>query len=149
MTMSQIFAGTFASILLVAISLFLHSNVLRATSAYVASPHPMLPRPMITVMTVIFMIHTVEIILFALAYFAMASMGMGELSGAHNSTPSDYFYFSIATYSTLGIGDITPTGAIRMVAGVEALAGLLLIAWSASFTYLMMERLWANDRGDA
>ena len=27
-------------------------------------------------------------------------------------------------------------------AGVEALNGLLLIGWSASFTYLAMERYW-------
>jgi hypothetical protein len=29
-----------------------------------------------------------------------------------------------------------------MIAGVEALVGLLMIGWSASFTYLMMERFW-------
>ena len=29
-----------------------------------------------------------------------------------------------------------------MIAGVEALNGLLLIGWSASFTYLAMERYW-------
>ncbi len=32
---------------------------------------------------------------------------------------------------------------MRIVAGIEALTGLLLIAWSASFTYLTMERLWS------
>ncbi|MFL0357637.1 potassium channel family protein [Erythrobacter sp. GH1-10] len=143
--MNQVFAGTVISILLVAASLSIHSRVLRATSGYVESPHPLLPRPMITVMTVIFLIHMLEIALFAMAFYAMGATGLGELTGAYSSTPTDYFYFSIATYSTLGIGDITPSGAIRMVAGVEALAGLLLIAWSASFTYLMMERLWAND----
>lgn len=96
-------------------------------------------------MTVIFVTHLLEIALFAAAFYVMGNVGLGGLSGAYSSTPADYFYFSIATYSTLGIGDIAPEGAMRMVAGVEALAGLLLIAWSASFTYLMMERLWASE----
>ena len=56
-----------------------------------------------------------------------------------------HFYFSIASYTTLGIGDILPHGNIRIVAGLEALNGLVLVAWSASFTYLIMERLWGRQ----
>jgi hypothetical protein len=37
---------------------------------------------------------------------------------------------------------VTPYGSVRLLAGVEALNGLLLIAWSASFLYLEMERYW-------
>ena len=143
--MNYIFAGTIISILLVAASLYLHFAVLRATSKTIGDPKITFRRPMMSVMSVIFLIHIVEIMLFAAAFYIMGRTGLGELSGAYNATPADYFYFSIATYSTLGIGDIIPQGAIRMVAGVEALAGLLLIAWSASFTYLMMERLWADE----
>ena len=32
----------------------------------------------------------------------------------------------------------------RLIAGVEALTGLLMIGWSASFTYLEMERFWRH-----
>ena len=42
----------------------------------------------------------------------------------------------------MGFGDLTPTGPLRMLAGVEALNGLLLIGCSASYTYLAMERFW-------
>ena len=31
-----------------------------------------------------------------------------------------------------------------MLAGGEALNGLLLIGWSASYTYISMERFWRN-----
>jgi hypothetical protein len=31
---------------------------------------------------------------------------------------------------------------VRLIAGVEALTGLLMIAWSASFTYVAMEKFW-------
>jgi len=54
-------------------------------------------------------------------------------------------YFSAETYTSLGFGDITPVGPIRLLAGIEALNGLLLIGWSASFTYIAMERFWDAD----
>jgi hypothetical protein len=56
----------------------------------------------------------------------------------------DHFHFSIASYTTLGIGDIIAEGPIRIIAGIEALNGLVLVAWSASFTYIAMERLWQS-----
>jgi hypothetical protein len=31
---------------------------------------------------------------------------------------------------------------MRLVAGIEALVGLLMIGWTASFTYLDMSRHW-------
>jgi len=53
-------------------------------------------------------------------------------------------YFSAETYTSLGFGDMTPIGPIRLIAAVEALNGLLLIGWSASFTYISMEKFWLN-----
>ena len=46
---------------------------------------------------------------------------------------------------TLGLGDLSPVGTVRLLAGMESLTGLLLITWSASFTYLEMSRVWACD----
>lgn len=54
----------------------------------------------------------------------------------------DAVYFSAITYSTVGFGDVLPVGPIRLLAGTESLIGLVLIGWSASFTYLEMERFW-------
>ncbi|MBM3373365.1 MAG: two pore domain potassium channel family protein, partial [Betaproteobacteria bacterium] len=44
----------------------------------------------------------------------------------------------------VGFGDVVPVGTIRFVAGMEALTGFLMIGWSASFTYLEMERFWRD-----
>lgn len=145
--LNQIIPGILISCLVVGLSLYLHFVVLRAMSAHFGKPHSVFKRPMMTVVSIIFLTHILEIALFAAAFYIMGKVGLGSLTGAYDSTAVDYFYFSIATYSTLGIGDIAPDGAMRMVAGIEALSGLLLIAWSASFTYLMMERLWAEDGG--
>ena len=54
----------------------------------------------------------------------------------------DYVYFSAACYTSLGLGDMYPSGMLRMLTGAEALVGLLMIAWSGSFTYLAMEKFW-------
>jgi hypothetical protein len=77
---------------------------------------------------------------------------MGGLSGHLEGDLLDYFYFSMATYTTLGIGDLHPSGVMRLIAGIESLNGLVLIGWSASFTYLTMEELWgrgASEKGVA
>lgn len=140
--MSQTFAGIVISACLVTVCCFLHFKALRRGAFQIGRLGTNPRRSMMLIMAIIFTAHLVEIALFALAYWAMIPLGLGELIGNHTSTGSDFFYFSIATYTTLGIGDITPEGAIRLVAGVEALAGLVLITWSASFTYLAMERIW-------
>jgi len=70
--------------------------------------------------------------------------GLGRIDGEMEGGPLDYFYFSITTFTTLGIGDVHPRGALRFIAGVESLNGLVLIGWSASFTYLSMEQFWAD-----
>ncbi|MGB5724376.1 MAG: ion channel [Parasphingorhabdus sp.] len=130
------------SVLLIALCLYLHFRALRMGASRISEIENNIRYPMLVVMIMIFMTHLIEIMLFAIAFWGMALAGTGNLVGAHTSTAADYFYFSIASYTTLGIGDITPEGSMRLVAGIEALTGLLLIAWSASFTYLTMERLW-------
>jgi hypothetical protein len=38
-----------------------------------------------------------------------------------------------------------PHGELRYLTGLEALTGLLLIPWPASFLYLEMTRYWVKD----
>lgn len=62
------------------------------------------------------------------------------------SDATDFFYFSLTCYSTMGFGDVYATGDMRILAGLEGLNGLVLIAWSASFTFIAVERIWRDDR---
>lgn len=90
--------------------------------------------------------HLVCVSLYALAYAWMHDHPhLGALQGKLDAAASDFLYFSFACYTTLGFGDIYPVGAIRIVAGIEALNGLLLIAWSAAFTVYRLERLWRDE----
>ena len=52
----------------------------------------------------------------------------------------DVIYVSAVTYTSVGFGDLAPIGPIRFLTGTEALTGFVLITWSASFTYLEMQR---------
>jgi len=86
--------------------------------------------------------HIVQIWLFGLGYFVAEHwLGLGTIS-----TPTgdwfDYVYYSAIVYTTVGFGDMVPESGLRMLSSAEALAGFSLITWSASFTFLQMQRLW-------
>lgn len=91
--------------------------------------------------------HLVEIAVFAFAYAALDHRpGLGDLVGANfEGVFADYLYFSSVTYTTLGFGDITPHGPLRLLVGIEALTGLVLITWSASFTFFHTQRYWSRE----
>jgi hypothetical protein len=54
----------------------------------------------------------------------------------------DGIYLAAMCYTTVGFGDVAPVGPIRFLAGTSALAGFVMITWSASFTFLEMDRFW-------
>lgn len=88
-------------------------------------------------------LHLAEIALFGLAIFwLMEQPGPSDIAGVALPGFADALYLSAISYSTVGFGDLAPVGPIRLLVAVESLAGLMLIAWSASFTYFEMERNW-------
>jgi len=90
--------------------------------------------------------HAIEIWIFAVSYYYMIhSGGWGELEGNFNGSLVDCAYFSFTTYTTLGFGDIQPSGHLRFLTGIESLTGLVLITWTASFLYYEMQRYWDNQ----
>ena len=87
--------------------------------------------------------HTIEVWIFGLAYYFMHGVEeFGGLAGNFDGTLLDCGYFSFSTYTTSGYGDIYPEGGLRYTAGIESLAGLVLITWTASFLFLEMQRHW-------
>ena len=92
-------------------------------------------------------VHVVEIWIFGLAFFLLQSAGpaFGEIRGISPDSLVDHVYFSAVTFTTVGFGDVIPAGPVRFLAGTEALCGFVLITWSASFTYLEMNRFWRRD----
>ena len=135
---------------LVTASVILHYELLQfAGTLPERLPFPTRAR-MIIVIAVVLAAHLLEASLYAVAYCILQRhAGIGGLGGHLEGNLLDFFYFSLATYTTLGIGDVHPTGMVRLIAGVESLNGLVLIGWSASFTYLTMEEFWGVKRGEA
>lgn len=132
---------------LVVATSFLHYEVLRLLHG--ALPTLRIPRrsKLLVVIVAAFLAHALEIFVYGAALYALITwLGAGALAGALAGTAGSSFanclYFSAETYTSLGFGDLTPVGPVRLLAGVEALNGLLLIGWSASFTYISMERFW-------
>jgi len=63
-----------------------------------------------------------------------------KIQGHLSAEINNVFYFSVVNYSSLGLGDIYPTGHLRFPAGIEALNGFLLISCSASTIFLVTTR---------
>lgn len=138
-----------ASLSLVAITVLIHYELLRSASGLIARlPGP--PRTRILpVILIVFVAHIVEAGVYAAAFLLMQTHPeLGSVAGELEGNWLDFVYFSLTTYTTLGIGDLHPQGPLRLVAAVESLNGLVLIGWSASFTYLSLQELW-NDKAEA
>lgn len=89
------------------------------------------------------MAHAVEVWVFAFAYYFMHhAQSWGGLTGNFNGSLMDCVYFSFTTFTTLGFGDIQPTGDLRFLTGIESLTGLVLITWTASFLFVEMQKFW-------
>ena len=87
--------------------------------------------------------HIIEVSIFGLAFYLMTSYGdFGALEGRFDGSLTDAVYFSFTNYTTVGYGDIEPSGQLRFLAGMEAITGLSLITWSASFMFMEMMRFW-------
>lgn len=89
--------------------------------------------------------HLFDIVAYAAAYYvAWHVFGIGTLSGDQADGPLGHFYASAVMYTTIGFGDILPTGHLRFIAATEGLSGLLYIAWSASFIFAAMHRMFKD-----
>ncbi|AYH45743.1 ion transporter [Azoarcus sp. DN11] len=134
-----------ACALLVGTTTVLHYEALRTLNTRLPSLGIPSRTKLLVVMIVAFFAHAFEIALYGGAlHVLVADLHAGSLLGAHGFSFANCIYLSAETYTSLGFGDITPTGPVRLLAGVEALNGLLLIGWTASFTYIAMARFWTT-----
>jgi hypothetical protein len=94
----------------------------------------------------VIVLHVLEIGIFgAIVWLLLLWPACGSLIGPQTIGLVECIYFSGVTFTTLGFGDILPAGPIRYMAAAESLIGLVLIAWSASFAYIEMEKFWRSE----
>lgn len=87
--------------------------------------------------TVVVMIglHAVQIAIWAFTYRQL--LPDGELPSFEAA-----LYFSFVTFTTLGYGDITLTEGWRLLSGIQALNGILLVGWTTAFLFAVVQKTW-------
>jgi Ion channel len=131
---------------LLVLTTIIHYEILTGLSSSLPSFRIPARTKLIIVIFGTFLAHAMEIVLYSAAiYFISHQLGWGKLGGINNVSFNVCVYFSTETFTSLGFGDIVPNGKLRLLSGAEALNGLLLIGWSASYSYIAMERFWAES----
>jgi len=149
MTNPAIWGVLFTTIFVISLVIGLHYEVLRACIGFLPAVAHRRRQRVVVLILVILCTHAVEIWLFAFGYYMLLKLeGFGTITGfVEITTLLDHAYYSAMVYTTVGFGDVYPTGPIRFMTGMEALTGLVMITWSASFTFLEMQRDWPAGRG--
>ncbi|ANT60633.1 hypothetical protein AYJ57_09800 [Salipiger sp. CCB-MM3] len=90
----------------------------------------------ITVFGLLALIHLIEILAGGGVYLALHRTLYPEgFGGSFSGTWNDYVYFSGMNFTTLGQTGMQVSGPLRIVAMMQALAGFMVLTWSASYLY--------------
>ncbi len=134
----------FLSIILILLTLLLHQAALTFFARRMLMGARKSQLRLYFLMLGIFAAHLLEILLYSLGFYAATNIfDLGVLQGDRAVGALGYFYTSAVFYTSLGFGDVLPNDHLRFMAVVEALNGLLLIAWSASFLFNAMGQFWS------
>lgn len=90
---------------------------------------------LLTTVVVAIGLHALQIAIWAVAYLMLVPTG--ELQ-----TMEQALYFSFVTFTTLGYGDITLGEGWRILSGIEALNGILLVGWTTALLFAVVQRTW-------
>jgi hypothetical protein len=137
--------------LLVGCCVSIHYETLQFAARIVLPRLHLRPSRLLVIVGVItcMLAHVAEIWLFALALYVLDGVGLAV--GYVDSGQREFLDFlnnSADSYTSLGYVDTEHlTQAHHLLSGVEALTGLVMIGWTASFTFLLMERYWRQRHG--
>jgi len=89
---------------------------------------------MIPTVLILMMTHTLEVLVWSLAYSIadVASAGV------------DLVYFAFVNYTTLGYGDVLPVERWRLLGPMTAMNGVLLFGWSTALIFEVLRRSLAR-----
>jgi voltage-gated potassium channel len=90
---------------------------------------------------IVFALHALEIVIWAAAYLALVPVS--ELASFEEAV-----YFSFVTFTTLGYGDITLSEGWRLLSGIEALNGIILVGWTTAMIFSVVQHIWQVQTQD-
>ena len=119
------------------VGLMLLMGVMRARSNHLHPRRNLLRQSVFILMVVLglFVIHSIEMWAYAVLYYQLGEFREFE----------EALYFSISTFTTLGMGDVFIESEWRLVAAIEGFNGFLLIGWSTAFLVTVIGRLRAIE----
>ena len=146
--MAESALSIFVSILLAGMSVLVHYESLCFLDR-VLTPFGSHRKRLLVTMFGVLAANIVEIWLYAGAYMLLeryTDLGAIMMGVSGDTTPLDTVYYSAMVYTTVGFGDMLPSGGLRIISATEALVGLSLITWSASFTFFQMQAMFGKNR---
>ncbi|WP_300670554.1 potassium channel family protein [Soonwooa sp.] len=57
---------------------------------------------------------------------------------------SESIYFSLITFTTIGYGDVVIDSEWRILAGLEAINGIMLVGWSTAMVFSFLQVIYKN-----
>ncbi len=84
----------------------------------------------------IVLLHLIQVGLWAVVFWRARELPTAETA----------VYFSLATYTTVGFGDVVLGPGWRVLAGIEGLTGLILVGWSTAFVFAVVNRMYEHWR---
>ena len=125
----------------------IHYCGLRYVATYIKNKDTTSHSVPIIAMFGITILHLFEIIIYAwIFYFFYTYTNLGAFTEKFEPGWQDYIYFSGANYTTLGMSDFYPEGHFKVFAITEALAGFMMLTWSATFFYSTVGQFLDNER---
>jgi hypothetical protein len=94
--------------------------------------------PVAEVVLVMATISMLEVLLWAFAYMALGEIK--ELEAA--------FYFSMATFTTLGYGDIVLDQSWRLLASFQAATGIIMFGWTTAILMTVVQHSYFGRKLD-
>jgi hypothetical protein len=93
----------------------------------------------------VLVVHFLEIALFAGGIVVLAELGATDTPrDGLDLGQFDALYYS-ATFYTTTDGPPLPTVPLRLLAVAESLTGVILVAWTASFLFMVMRKHWEGQ----
>ena len=131
------------SVFLVVTAVLIHYNGLTAIVKFAFMDEALSQRHLVMAILLILILHIAEILLFSAGIFVAHNvLHLGDFLGVREFNLEDYFHISAETFVTVGYGDLYPVGPLRVITSLESLVGVLLIAWSGTFTYFTVQQIW-------
>lgn len=146
--MPEILLSIAVPVAAVSLAVVIHGYAVRQATLGVQSDDDTSPRrTAMKALAILFLAHSLEIAVFAIGHWVLfVAAPTAYFTGSFVPDARDFLYFSAASYTSLGLGDIQPHGPLRLLTGVEALTGLILIAWTAAFLFEETRRQFSSSQ---